>query len=176
VFGDPADAVADALAEAGVEVVHGRAVDTLPGCVVLADGRQVASDAIIALPWSRGPRMEGLPADEDGFIPTDELCAVAVPAVYAAGDGTTFPIRQGGVAAQQAAVAASSIARQLGAPVAAEPLRPWVRGALPTADGPLYLEHDLASGTARVSREPLWQPPHRIAGVRLPAFLERLER
>jgi sulfide:quinone oxidoreductase len=78
------------------------------------------------------------------------------------------------VACQQAAAAAGSVARALGTDVEAEPLRPWVRGALPTADGPLYLEHDLASGAARASRTPLWDPPHRIAGVRLPAFLERL--
>ena len=176
VFGDAADAVSDALATAGVEVVRGRAVDIGPGCVVLADERRVDADAIVALPWARGPRLEGLPADREGFIPVDAYGAVAAEGVYAAGDGTTFPIRQGGVAAQQAAVAAAAIARLLGADVPSEPLKPRVRGALPTAEGPLYLEHDLGSGEARVSREPLWQPPHRVAGVRLPAFLERLER
>jgi sulfide:quinone oxidoreductase len=175
VFGDAAGAVDDALAAAGVEVVRGRATDIEPGCVVLEGDRRIAADAIVALPRARGPRMPGLPADEEGFVPVDAVGAVAADGVFAAGDGTAFPIRQGGVASQQAAVAAASIARRLGADVQASPLRPCLRGALPTADGPLYLEHDLAAGTARASREPLWHPPHRVAGVRLPAFLERLE-
>ena len=174
VFGDASAAVAEALDAAGVERVHGRAVDIEPGCVILADGTRVPADAIVALPWSRGPRVAGLPADDGGFIVVDDLGAVGPEGVFAAGDGTTFPIRQGGVAAQQGAVAAASLARHLGA--AAEPasLEPCLRGALPTAQGTLYLEHDLASGAARVSHDPLWDPPHRIAGVRLPSLLERL--
>jgi sulfide:quinone oxidoreductase len=176
VFGDASSAVAEALDAAGVERVQGRAVDIEPGCVVLADGTRGGADAIVALPWSRGPRLAGLPADDDGFIVVDDLGAVGPDGAFAAGDGTTFPIRQGGMAAQQGAVAAVSLARHLGA--AAEPasLAPCVRGALPTAQGTLYLEHDLVSGTARVSHDPLWDPPHRIAGVRLPALLERLQR
>jgi sulfide:quinone oxidoreductase len=176
VFGDAAGAVAEALDAAGVERVAGRAVDIEPGCVLLANGTRVAADAIVALPWARGPRIEGLPTDERGFIAVDEFGSAGAEGVFAAGDGTTFAIRQGGVAAQQGAVAATSIARHLGAAVEPSPLRPFVRGALPTAQGTLYLEHDLASGTARASYEPLWQPPHRIAGVRLPALLERLDQ
>ena len=175
VFGDAAGAVAEALDAAGVERVQGRAVDIEPGAVVMQDGQRIAADAIVALPWARGPAIPGIPADDSGFIPADPLGEVGVPGVFAAGDGTTFPIREGGLAAQQGAVAAASIARRLGADVQAGPLEPCVRGALPTAGGPLYLENDLAAGQARASRQPLWQPPHRIAGVRLPALLERLD-
>ena len=45
-----------------------------------------------------GPRIDGLPADEDGFIPVDGHGRVkGVEDVYAAGDGTNFPIKQGGL-------------------------------------------------------------------------------
>ena len=174
VFGDAAAAVAEVLETAGVERVAGRAVDIEPGCVLLADGGRVAADAIVALPWARGPGIDGLPADERGFLTVDPEGSTGVDGVFAAGDGTTFPIRQGGLAAQQGAAAAASIARHLGATVEPTPPEAVVRGALPGPGGTLYLEHDLASGAARASREPLWDPPHRIAGVRLPALLERL--
>lgn len=175
IFGDAAEQVAEVLRGAGVTVVPGTAVDTEPGTVVLADDTRVHADAIVAQPWVRGPRVEGLPHDEDGFLPTDPWCAVdGVGGVWGAGDGTVFPIRQGGLACQQAAVAAASIAAAVGADVPVEPLRPVVRGALPTPSGALWLEHDLASGEARASSEPLWDPPSRIAGVRLPAFLASL--
>jgi sulfide:quinone oxidoreductase len=174
-FGSASEAVAGALRDAGVELVHGTAADIDPGAVVLQDGALIDADATIALPWVRGPRIAGLPADPDGFLPTDPWCAVdGAPGVWAAGDGTTFPVRQGGIACQQAAVAAASAARALGAGAPDEPLRPVVRGALPTVAGTLWLEHDLSTGRARAATEPLWEPAHRIGGVRLPAFLERL--
>ena len=171
VFGDRgAEAVAAALAAAGVELVHGTVREAEPGMVFLTDDRPVRAEAVVALPYVRGPRVAGLPHDDDGFLPVDPFAAVAgVEGVYAAGDATTFPIRQGGLACQQAAVAAGSITG------AREPLKPVVRGALPIRDGTLWLMHDLASGEERASYEPLWDPPHRIAGVRLPAFLERLD-
>ena len=42
--------------------------------------------------------------------------------VYAAGDATTCPIKQGGVATQQADAVAEAIAARLGAPVEAAPV------------------------------------------------------
>lgn len=177
VFGDEASAVvAEELERAGVRVVNGVVEDTEPGEIALTGDRRLAADAVVALPWVRGPRVEGLPHDPDGFLPVDPFGAVdGVEGVWAAGDGTSFPIRQGGLACQQAATAARSIAAAAGAPVTAEPLEPCVRGALPTGSGTLWLEHDLHSGVSRASREPLWDPPHRVAGVRLPAFLEKLD-
>ena len=86
----------------------------------------------------------GLAKDQRGNVKAGTY-ETTQPGVFAAGDGTTFPIRQGGVACQQAAVAAASAARHLGADVPAKPLAPCLRGALTTVDGPLYLEHDLAS-------------------------------
>lgn len=175
VFGAAAEAVRSTLDEAGVAIHHGRAVDIEPGVVVLDDDERVAADGIVALPWIRGPRTPGLPHDTEGFLPIDPWAKVdGVDHVYGAGDGTSFPVRQGGIAAQQAAVAAVSIARVLGADLEPQPLSAVVRGVLPTADGTLWLEHDLKSGTSRASHDPLWDPPHRIAGIRLPALLDAL--
>lgn len=177
VFGAEASAaVAEALDRAGVEVIRGTVGDADPDGVVLADGTRMPADAVVALPWVHGPALRGLPHDELGFLPRGDSGEVeGVEAVWAAGDATTYPIRQGGIACQQAAVAACAIAAAAGADVTPEPLRPVLRGALPTGEGALWLEHDLASGASRASAEPLWDPPHRVAGVRLPALLEELD-
>ena len=50
--------------------------------------------------------------------------------VYAAGDATTCPIKQGGVAAQQADAAAEAIAARLGRDLDPRPFRPVLRGLL----------------------------------------------
>ena len=177
VFGPEASAaVTEELERAGVQVVHGIVADTEPGELFLVQGGSVSADSVIALPYVRGPRIEGLPADRDGFLPTDAHGVVdGAERVFGAGDGTTFPIRQGGIAAQQGAVAAANIARLAGAEHDLEALKPVVRGVLATGGGRLYLEHDLSAGRSRASRDPLWEPPHRVAGVRLPAFLEALD-
>ena len=83
--------------------------------------------------WSasrlRGPFLPGLPHDLEGFIPTDLHGLVAGELdVYAAGDATAYPIKQGGVAAQQADAVAEAIAARLGAPVEPQSFRPVVRG------------------------------------------------
>ena len=52
--------------------------------------------------WS-APDCAAFPADRDGFIHTDRHGGVpGMDGVFAAGDATTFPIKQGGLAAQQA--------------------------------------------------------------------------
>ena len=51
-------------------------------------------------------------------MPVDEHAAVAgLEDVYAVGDATSFPIKQGGLATQQADAAAAAIAAAAGAPV-----------------------------------------------------------
>ena len=61
-------------------------------------------------------------------MPIDDHCAVVgADWVFAAGDVTTFPIKQGGIAAQQAVAAAEAIAVLAGAtlcpPLQARPAR-----------------------------------------------------
>jgi sulfide:quinone oxidoreductase len=48
---------------------------------------------VVALPRVEGLRISGLPHDRDGFLPVDEHASViGVDDVFAAGDGTDFPV------------------------------------------------------------------------------------
>lgn len=128
------------------------------------------ADAVVSIPVCAGPFVEGLPSDGEGFIPTDRLGAVeGFENVYAAGDGTSFPIKQGGLAAQQADAAAAAIAGALGASTPPEPFSPVLRGLLLTGDLPRYLRQ-----TGEVSETgvgPLWWPPAKIAAQFLAPYL-----
>jgi len=121
VFGsDASAAVRGLLAQRGVRFV-GEAVASgvrRDGSLALADGGLIRADRVLALPELRGRRFTGVPAGRSGFVPVDGSGRVeGLDDVYAVGDMTTFPIKQGGVAAQQADVVAHTIAAGLGAPV-----------------------------------------------------------
>ena len=103
--------------------------------------------------------------------------------VLAAGDATSFPVKQGGLATQQADAAAATIADELGAPVEPVPFAPVLRGLLLTGGAPLYLRAELDSGGRRtgevrsrrlagqVSTRALWWPPGKVAGRYLAPYL-----
>ena len=99
--------------------------------------------------------------------------------VYAAGDGTWFPVKQGGLACQQADAAAESIAAQAGADIEPAPFRPVLRGKLMTGAQPLYMRSDI-SGTAgdesTSSGHTLWWPPGKVAGAYLAPYLAAREQ
>ena len=128
----------------------------------------------MALPRLQGVRIDGVPQTMSGFIPVDAHCGViGVPDVYAAGDITTFPVKQGGIATQQADAAAESIAAAAGAALTPGPFTPVLRGMLLTGSAPRFFRHELNAdaAAASVSVEPLWWPPAKIVGRRLAAFL-----
>ncbi len=61
--------VVQALRRAGVEIVTGAAVTSFDwGQIRSADGRVHPADRVVALPEMRGPAIEGLPSNDDGFI------------------------------------------------------------------------------------------------------------
>lgn len=134
--------------------------------------RRLDVDAVVALPQLEGPRLSGVPHDEAGFVPTDDYgWVLGLTDVYAAGDLTQFPLKQGGTAAQQADAAASSIAADVGAAVKPEAFRPVLRGLLLTGFLPRFLRAE-ANGTGSVvDTEPLWWPPAKIVGRYLSPFL-----
>ena len=105
----------------------------------------------LAAPRSRGAGSPACPADDDGFIPVDAHGRVPhLAGVYAAGDGTSFPIKQGGLATQQADAVAEAIAAEAGADVEPEPFRPVLRGLLLTGgDAPLLPRTPSRAATAR---------------------------
>ena len=98
--------------------------------------------------------MPGLPRDAHGFIPADRHGAVAgLRDVYAVGDVTAFPVKQGSVAAHQADAAAAAISASLGAPVEPAPFEAIIDAVLLTGVTARYLHADLSEtepGTATV--------------------------
>jgi sulfide:quinone oxidoreductase len=186
IFGPTAsDALARLLHRAGITFLgRCRAAEAADNVLVTEDDRMLGADAVISLPRLIGPRIDGLPADADGFIEIDEHARVrGTRDVFAAGDATTNPIKQGGLAAQQADAAAEWIAAEAGAPVTPRPVRRVLRGVVLTGEAPLYLRRDLDRDTTvtrplsdlppGVSRAGLWWPPGKIAGRYLTGFLER---
>jgi sulfide:quinone oxidoreductase len=57
-----------------------------------------------------------------------------------------FPIKQGGIATQQADAVAQAIAAKAGADLTPQPFRPVLRGLLLTGAVPQYLRHEPTSG------------------------------
>jgi sulfide:quinone oxidoreductase len=143
------------------------------GRVVLAPDGFVEADRAVALPRLQGQRIDGIPQTREGFIRVDSRGRVAgLQDVYAAGDITAFPVKQGGIATQQADAAAESIAAAAGADVVPTPFRPVVRGLLLTGGRARYLRAEPAGpDSASVSLEPLWWPPAKIVGRHLGPFL-----
>jgi sulfide:quinone oxidoreductase len=176
-FGRPAsEAVATLLRGRGIELqTDARAHELDEGGLVLTPGdRRLDADRVVALPLIEGPHFPGLPIDEGGFIPIDEHARVRdAEDVYAAGDGTTFPIKQGGIGTQQADAAAEHIAARLGASVEPQPFRPVLRGKLLAGDESLSLSHHVAGGGGEgtASLDYLWWPPHKISGRYLAPWL-----
>jgi sulfide:quinone oxidoreductase len=175
-FGSTASAAVSELLQArGIQAICGERAHEVDGAMVLTPGdRKLEADVVISLPVMEGPAIKGLPADDEGFIPVDQHSRVRDTAdVYAAGDGTNFPLKQGGLATQQADAAAEDIAHRLGAAVEPEPFRPVLRGQLLTGDASVHLRTEIAGGggegTASLDR--LWWPPHKISGRYLAPML-----
>jgi sulfide:quinone oxidoreductase len=176
-FGPAAtEAIESLLADAVVELRTGVYVDAfVDGKLLLGGDDTVPVDAAIALPQLRGTRIHGVPQTVEGFIPVDShALVVGLRDVYAAGDITSFPVKQGGIAAQQAETAATSIAISAGADVEPSVFRPVLRGVLLTGRAPRYLRREITGGfgeTSIAGTEPLWWPPAKIVGRYLAPFL-----
>lgn len=161
VFGSAAaDFTAGLLADAGIAFAT---ADAPP-----AAGRVVAIGT---------PEASSIPGLPQGFLPIDEHCAVAgVPGVWAAGDVTDGPIKQGGLATQQAAAAAAAIAAAAGAGPAPDPYLPVLRALLIAGRRICYFRRRLDGiDLGQASHRPLWWPPSKIAGARLAPYLDELD-
>jgi sulfide:quinone oxidoreductase len=180
VFGAAASGmVRSQLSDRGIRLWAGATAERLvAGRLELSTGETLAVEEVLALSRLEGPRVQGLPADADGFILVDDHCQVTgLENVYAAGDGTAFPVKQGGIATQQADVAAESIAARLGALSQPSVFEPRLRGMLLTGVAPVYLRASVDATTAEsgdVAANPLWMPPTKIAGLYLGPYLARV--
>jgi sulfide:quinone oxidoreductase len=133
-------------------------------------------DAAFALPRLSGIPIPGVPNDERGLIPVDEHGrVVGEDDLYAAGDGTAFPIKQGGLAVQQADAVAATIARRAGVDVAPRPFEPMLRAVFVGGRHDVFLRAAVAgSEPAEETDESPWWPASKIAGGRLAHHLARL--
>jgi sulfide:quinone oxidoreductase len=177
------EAVQRLLAEQGILVITSAHCETPErGQVAIRPGsRRLHVDRLIALPELFGPSTPGVPKrDGHGFIPIDVHCAVpGLERVFAAGDATEFAIKHGGLAAQQADVAAEAIAVLAGAPVEPTKFHPVIHGMLLGGDRPLYLSAHIIGGhgsSSEVSEDPTWSPATKIAAKYLAPYLESRDR
>jgi sulfide:quinone oxidoreductase len=171
VFGTlTSEAVADDLLRAGIALRAGAIVrDWSWGRLTLTPEEHVAVDRVVALPRQRGPAIPGLPCDAQGFVRGGADGRVAGrPDVFVVGDAGSFPVKQGGIACQQADAVARLIAHELGAPVAPIAFEPVLRGWLWDGDGGRFMRADLAGGRSESAgvtsrRTPLWSPAEKVA-------------
>ncbi len=180
VFGDRvARHVHELLSDSGIEVITGvRPVEFESGLLHIAGHEPIAADAVISGPRLEGRRVTGVPCDEFGFVPVDvHNRVVGVEGIFAAGDVTSFPVKQGGLAAQQADAVAEAIAADLGTRPAARAFDPILRAVLWTGGQPQYLYAMLSGGhgeTSVFSEKPLWERDGKIVGQYLAPFLSSI--
>ena len=177
VFGPEAsEAVRQLLVDRGVTLRSGvYAQAFVEGRLELLPHDSLLVDRIVALPRLAGAPIDGIPQTIDGFIPVDDHGRVRGFAdVYAAGDIASFPIKHGGLATQQALVAAEMIAANAGSDLEPRAFRPVLHGLLLTGSEPRFLRRELdgiAEHEPMSAIEPLWWPPAKIAGRYLGPFL-----
>jgi sulfide:quinone oxidoreductase len=180
VFGPKAsEAVGRLLEENGIAFIASAHCETpAAGRVSITPGsRELVVDRVIALPELFGPSLPGVPLHaQNGFIPIDAHSKVAgIECVYAAGDATDFAVKFGGIAAQQADVAAEAIAALAGAAVEPTTFSPELHGALLGGPRPLYMSAHLTGGhgtSSEVSEAPTGMVPTKIEAKYLTPYLE----
>src|SRR5207253_11419437 len=105
VFGATAGrGVAELLGHGGIRFMGGSHAEVGHDAIVVHPGpRRLRVQLVVSLPRLVGIRIPGVPANADAFVwTTQHGRVVGLDDVYAAGDMTEFPIKQGGLAAQQA--------------------------------------------------------------------------
>jgi sulfide:quinone oxidoreductase len=136
--------------------------------------RRLRVDRVVALPEVRGPAIPGTNHDRRGFIRVDDGWRMrGTDRVWAVGDAVAYPVKFGGLATQQADLAAAAIARLAGAEVPKPPARLILRGTLMTGRIPRGMGPPPRSGA--VSRRPIWRPEDKVYGWYLSAYLGSLD-
>ena len=184
VFGSVvSQAVQKTLEASGIQVICGTHAETpKQGQVDLfPQGGSLHVDQTVALPELFGPSTPGVRKRDGGdgahgFIPVDSRCRVrGFDDVFAAGDATDFPLKHGGIAAQQADVAAEGIAKLAGLPTEPSQFKPEVHGMLLGGIRPLYFSAHI-TGThgshSVVEDHANWPTGAKIAAKYLAPYLE----
>lgn len=180
VFGAAGGRLSDLLADRGIRVFPGVVPEAFGGGGLRVGYEGLLRvDRAVAIPRLVGPRVSGVPRDWSRFVSTDRLGRVeGQPDVFAVGDMTSFPVKQGGLATQQADAVARTVAAAAGAPVDVTPQRPVLRGRLIGADTPVYLQalldddgHPSESTYMGDGATPPWWPAAKVFGRHLAPFL-----
>jgi sulfide:quinone oxidoreductase len=178
IFGKTASAAIRRLLDESGVALHTSSYGTpgrSGGLDITPGDRGIAVDRIVTVPRLVGPRLRGIACDHDGFVATDGHGRLAgLDGVFAAGDATSFPVKQGGLAAQQADAVAEVIAASVGVDIDPQPFRPILRGLLLTGGPPRYLRADISGRSgddSTISGEALWWPPDKLAGRYLAPYL-----
>lgn len=180
VFGDNAsNLVTGLLSEAGIETFCESIVRMPANQHVVLDpsGIELRPQRTVTLPRISGPNIRGIAGEATSrFLALDAHCRVLGTdgRVFAAGDATKFPIKHGGLGAQQADTAAAGIAHLAGVAPASRPLRPVIRGTLITGSGPFYLSAHVIAGRGlftEIYRVPPWPQDDKIVAEELGPYL-----
>lgn len=175
IFGAEASAAVAGLLDAARITLHSGVSAQIhhSGVIEATAGPPIVVDCVVALPVLQGPKLEGIPSSAQGFIPVDDAGRVdgLDGLVYAVGDVTDRPIKQGGLACQQADVAAAHIAARAGAAVDVPPLLQVLRGRLLTGTRDRFLQREPGDVEGTAADEPLWWPPAKVSGKYLSPYL-----
>jgi sulfide:quinone oxidoreductase len=143
-------------------------------------GLELYGHRVVAMPLLEGAQVTGVPTDPHGFIAVTQRGEVpGLDGVYAAGDVTSYPIKHGGISAQQADLVATAIAQRAGVDVELRPLRPTFRGALITGRGTRFLEAEMGEdGTfaSTIADAGPREPSEKIAALHLGPYLAHGDR
>jgi sulfide:quinone oxidoreductase len=141
----PSELVSELLASRQIAFV-GEAT----GCEVhrhvlaLRSGELIEADRVVAVPQLRGQPIAGVPHKPSGFVPVDgDGRVTGLRHVYAAGDMTSFPVKQAGLATQQADRIANVILTSGGAGVPPVRTPRVLQARLIGGDQPLFLRAEL---------------------------------
>jgi sulfide:quinone oxidoreductase len=182
IFGHRASELVGALLhERGIEVRTGtHPVRFENGRLLIVPGDHLDVDAVVSLPKLEGRRISGILHDPEGFVQIDDCCRILKrDRIFAAGDVTNFPVKQGGIATQQADVIAEAIAAELGVEIESRSFEPLLRGVLWTGEEPRYLQGWLGGGhgeTSSLTATPPWKESEgKIVGRYLTSFLAEVD-
>lgn len=172
------------LEDCGVRFVGGAVPASVrrDGSLALVGGEMIPADRVVALPALRGRRVSGVPAGRLGFVPVDRSGRVeGLEDVYAAGDVTAFPVKQGGLAAQQADLVAQAIASELGLPSKTPRPGRVLQARLLGGERPVFMraELDWTGKPTDITRvhvdDTLQAPTAKVLGRYLAPYLEARE-
>lgn len=170
--------VARLCAGLGVTVHTGTYVSTFDGAAAtLADGNVVPADRVVSLPLLEPRVPEGVPTGAGGFVEVDEHQLVAgTTNIYAVGDVTDFPLKQGGLASEAADAAAEAIEVQLGTREHATPFSGETEALLLTTQTRLAMRARIShQGSEALPIEQPTGPVQKIASRLLAERLQELE-